>query len=455
MPVYLFSQEECKMKHSLALVCLLFTLGTSMIFAGGGSQQSSSSDSGVAKISILASNAGNDANTEQIRYRIEKFNEAYKGKYEAVVEWIPGMAEDRRAKLKMLNTARDLPAVVSDMSPEPAFAELLFRNNRLIDLKPYFDADPEWKRLAIPESVAYNTRDGKMYSTPAVTTSYIGIYYNKEHFTQAGIARFPETWEEFWTACDKLKAAGHTPISLHLTETGWCTMLMGTAYLGRNAEGQTFMKQEFPTNFSTPQIIDMLNMIKRLYTYTTRDAQGGNYALAANNFSNETTSMIPNGPWMMQSLSDPSFAASGFDQKVAYAKFPEGSMISDQGESFGEGVSVDVSAAEQQAAIEWHRFFATNQEQIRYYGRMNGYFSPLVPLTATDMATFSPPMKSYADIVPTIQKTIPNYQTRWDVLTQHEVIETEMINFINGVISAEEMAARMTAAAQRYAAENQ
>jgi raffinose/stachyose/melibiose transport system substrate-binding protein len=75
-----------------------------------------------------------------------------------------------------------------------------------VDLKPYFDADPEWKRLAIPESVAYNTRDGKMYSTPANTTQYIGIYYNKEHFAEAGISTFPDTWDEFWVACDKLKA---------------------------------------------------------------------------------------------------------------------------------------------------------------------------------------------------------------------------------------------------------
>jgi raffinose/stachyose/melibiose transport system substrate-binding protein len=425
---------------------------TVLAFAGGGGQQNTS---GVTKIKILATNAGNDANTEQTRYNIQKFNEAYKGKYEAVVEWIPGMQEDIRAKIKMLNTAHDLPPVVG-LGAEPSFAELLFRNNRLIDLKPYFDADPEWKRLAFPESVAYNTRpDGKMYSSPASTASYTGIYYNKEHFAQAGINKFPETWDEFWAACDKLKAAGHTPISLHLTETGWCTMLMGTAYLGRTAEGQAFMKQQFPTNFNTPQIIDMLNMIKRLYTYTTGDAQGGNYALAANNFSAENTSMIPNGPWMMQSLSDPSFSEPGFDLKVGYAKFPSGLMIGDQGESYNEGVSVDVSKAEQEGAVEWIKFFSTNQELIRRNGVLNGYFSPLVPLTESDKATFTAPMKTYADLVPTIQRTIPSYQGRWDVLTQHEVIETELINLINGVVSAEEMASKMTAAARRYQAENQ
>ena len=436
------------------LLCLIAAMVIPVVFAGGGQQAKSSS--GATQFKFLATSSGNDANTEQTRYRIQKFNETYAGKYEAVVEWIPGMAEDIRNKLKMLNTAHDLPPVVTNMSAEPAFAELLIRNNRLIDLKPHFNADPEWKRLAIPESVAFNTReDGRMFGSPTVLTDFIGIYFNKDHFTKAGIARFPETWDEFWAACDKLKAAGITPISLHLTETGWCTMLMGSTFLGNTASGQAFMKQQFPTNFNTPEIISMLNMIKRLYTYTTRDAQGGNYALAANNFSVENTAMIPNGPWMMQSLSDPTFCAPGFDKKVGYAKFPGGMMISNQGEEYGDGVSVDVSQAQQAGAIEWLRFFATNQEVLRYSGRMNGAFSPHVPLLPADTASFIPPMKSYADIVPTIQKTIPNYQSRWDVLTQHEVIETEMINLVNGIISAEEMAAKMTATARRYAAEPQ
>ena len=441
------------MKRSIILLGLLLVIGTSFIFAGGG--QSKSSGSGVVQFQYLATNSGNDANTEQTRYIIQKFNETYAGKYEAVVEWIPGEAEDIRAKLKMLNTAKDLPAIVSNLSAEPAFADLLFKNNRLIDIMPYFNADPEWKRLAIPESVAYNTYNGKMFSAPSVTTSYVGIYYNKELFAKAGINAFPETWDDFWAACDKLKSAGITPISLHLTETGWCTMLMGTAYLASTPEGDAFIKQKFPTNFNTPQIIDMLNMIKRLYAYTTKDALGGNYALAANNFSVENTAMIPNGPWMMQSLSDPSFCAAGFDQKVAYAKFPGGLMISDEGEAYGDGVSVDVSAAQQQAAVEWLRFRAINQDLIRYAGRMNGEFTPLVPLTDADKTSFTPPMRSYADLVPTIQKTIPIYQGRWDVLTQHDVIETEMINFINGAITAQDMASKMTDSAKRYAAENQ
>lgn len=37
------------------------------------------------------------------------------------------------------------------------------------------------------------------------------FYYNKELFREAGIEKAPETWDEFYDACDKLKESGVTP----------------------------------------------------------------------------------------------------------------------------------------------------------------------------------------------------------------------------------------------------
>jgi raffinose/stachyose/melibiose transport system substrate-binding protein len=54
--------------------------------------------------------------------------------------------------------------------------------------------------------------DGKNYGVPwdmgAVT-----FWYNKDLFAKAGV-EVPTTWTEFLAACDKLKAAGITPISV-------------------------------------------------------------------------------------------------------------------------------------------------------------------------------------------------------------------------------------------------
>jgi raffinose/stachyose/melibiose transport system substrate-binding protein len=158
------------------------------------------------KVTMLKSAGGNDSNIELWRDLAVQFEEWTGGKYTLSMEEIPGVAVDVRTKLKMLNAANNLPALVTDMGAEPAFAELLMTNGRLVDLKPSFDADADWQKTVFESSVAYNTRDGKMYASPATATSYVGIYYNKEYFKQAGVEKFPETWDEFWDACEKIKA---------------------------------------------------------------------------------------------------------------------------------------------------------------------------------------------------------------------------------------------------------
>lgn len=40
------------------------------------------------------------------------------------------------------------------------------------------------------------------------------LYYNEDHFADAGISAPPENWEEFVEVCEKLKAAGHVPYAV-------------------------------------------------------------------------------------------------------------------------------------------------------------------------------------------------------------------------------------------------
>ena len=408
----------------------------------------------IVEIPILARNAGNDSGTVVLKHMIEGFDKEFEGKYKLKVEWLPGVAEDIRAKLKMLNASSDLPAIVTDLAAEPAFADLLMKNNRLVDLKPYFDASPEWQEVCLPESVEYNTVNGKMYSTPGTTNDYVGIFYNKEHFEKAGISETPKTWDEFWDVCEKLEAAGYTPLSLHTTETGWCSMLLATSSLATSEAGQSFMMQKYPTDYNTPEFIDAMNVLKRSFEYATSDAVGGNYALAANNFCAEKTSMIPNGPWMIPSLSDPQFSPEGFEEKVGYMHYPEGVMISNLGINYGEGVSMDHPIEVQEGAIEYLKFKA-RPENIRFVGVMQGAFSPAVPLTEEDLEQLSPTMKDYAKSVSTLKYTLINYQGRWDPITQNEVIPTELVNFITGKITVEDLINKMSEAGKKYAADNQ
>ena len=60
-------------------------------------------------------------------------------------------------------------------------------------------------------SINFNPDDGVLV-VPLDLQFYNG-FYNKDLFTKAGIATFPTTWDELFTACDKLKAAGITPMT--------------------------------------------------------------------------------------------------------------------------------------------------------------------------------------------------------------------------------------------------
>lgn len=63
------------------------------------------------------------------------------------------------------------------------------------------------------------TFDGKKYLMP---TNYYhwGFYYRKDLFQKAGINAAPKTWDELISACQKLKAAGMTPIAIG-TKQAW------------------------------------------------------------------------------------------------------------------------------------------------------------------------------------------------------------------------------------------
>ena len=436
-------------KGRFSALLALFVV-TGLAFAGGGDEAAAE---GPVELPFLMRDAGNDSGTLINKYFVETFNAEFEGDYQIVVEWMPGLAEDIRAKLKVLNSAGDLPAVVTDLGAEPAFGDLLIENGRLMDLKPYFDASPEWQEVAIPESIEYVTDGDTMFTAPTTHAAFIGIYYNKELFAEAGVESWPSTWDEFWAAADKLKAAGITPISLHTTETGWCSMLVATSSMAWSDEGRAFMEQQYPTNYDIPIFKDAMRILRKAYDYTTPDAVGGNYALASNNFLSGKTAMIANGPWMIPSLSDTQFSPEGFEEKVGYGHFPEGVMLSWLGLNYGLAVSMDHELDVREGAVEYIKFLA-RPVNIRRRGVKMGDIAPKVALTESDLAEMSPAMQEYATAVTSMRQSLIVYQTRWDPITQNEVIPAELPNFVTDRITVDELVMKMSEAGQKYAEES-
>jgi raffinose/stachyose/melibiose transport system substrate-binding protein len=67
------------------------------------------------------------------------------------------------------------------------------------------------------------TQNGKVYGAPQGTTNGGGIIYNKKVYAQLGLS-VPKTWADFLANCDKIKAAGITPVIESFKDT-WTSQL--------------------------------------------------------------------------------------------------------------------------------------------------------------------------------------------------------------------------------------
>src|SRR4051794_23893182 len=83
-------------------------------------------------------------------------------------------------------------------------------------------SNEEWVKREDPAAVAQSTVNGKVYGQEIwdIYSGYWVIVYNKDIFQKAGITSVPTTYNEFVAACDKVKAAGVTPVFEPISD-GW------------------------------------------------------------------------------------------------------------------------------------------------------------------------------------------------------------------------------------------
>ena len=281
---------------------------------------------------------------------MDDFVAKYNGEIKLEVEEIPS-DQAYLDKMKILASSGDLPDVVEGKN---GVDEVLAKSGYMLDLLPELNADNEWKQDIGEGAIKVNMVDGKEYFV-AWGGGSAGYFYNKEYFEKVGI-KPAETWDEFLSNCEKLKAAGITPLALMSGENAWTTNLFLGSIVGTSGEaGNQFMNSLHPKNFETPEFIDALKKIQIMFQkYTTKDALGAAYANAANNFQQGKTAMIANGPWMISDFSDATKSLEGFDQKVGIAIYP-GSGVFSAINKGGFGVA-SKDKDKQEAAIKFVKF---------------------------------------------------------------------------------------------------
>ena len=356
----------------------------------------------IPMILTVDSSTGNK-NEEEV---VERFNRAYKGKYHIDVDWVMETEEEYRKNLKRMNVTDELPAIITDLRMLPSFYQMMIKKGRIEDLTPYINEDQEWKDMIEP-SVMESVReeDGKIYLGPVSTAAFAcsGVFWNRELFEQAGISRFPETWEEFWECCEKLKAAGITPLALHTEGTAWAAMLLATAEVAGSEEGAAFMKQLYPDTYQNEPGLEIAGTLKKLFQYTTQDALHNDFDVAHDNFVAGNAAMIPNGYWMIDQIPEE------MQKKVCFSTFPENKLIGSP-ETFGWAVVSTYSEKVKKGAVEFLKFRTKlNKEQKEEL---------LNSRTRQEGTLLDDYLKAYTGN----PQIVPNYQVKWNSLLQEDVL---------------------------------
>jgi raffinose/stachyose/melibiose transport system substrate-binding protein len=172
------------------------------------------------------------------------------------------------------------------------------------------------------------------YFLPLTCSTYC-IFYNEALFARAGIERPPRTWPEFIAVCERLKAAGITPLTADMENYAEVWMLWLTyRILGPDAFGGTVNgvpsgapggARVSSPRWTDPRYREVFAQVRLMRDRGYFDpAFGGSLWPAAQRaFASGSAAMMINGSWLVQELGGYEEGAGGTTLKLNAFSFPQ------------------------------------------------------------------------------------------------------------------------------------
>lgn len=306
-------------------------------------------------------NATEDLISKGYKETIDRFNKDYEGKYH--VTPITTNLEEYYPKLNALVASGETPDVFI-VSPGPNLT-VYVDPGVAADLTPYLDAD--WKGSFSSDAVfAQQTYDGKIYAVP-LNIAAACVFYNKDMFDEAG-AKVPANWDELIDACKKIKAAGHTPITIS-AGTAWCLSMLAGYLCDR--EGVDLKKIESgEESWNNPKTIDAANKLLELSEYFQPTAAGDTNDVATAGLYNGEAAILIQGSWAIGQINGEN---PDFEQKCGVFQFPaiEGGNDPNRVIAKSDSLAMSASTKHPEAAIALMKYFTDDTAQ-KYTAEVGG-----------------------------------------------------------------------------------
>jgi ABC-type sugar transport system permease subunit/ABC-type glycerol-3-phosphate transport system substrate-binding protein len=185
----------------------------------------------------------------------------------------------------------------------------LIKNGDVVALDEWLDAPSvdqpglTWRQTFLPGALDPYKWNDKTYGVPLGYFISV-VWYNKKMFREHGWT-VPETWEQFYELCDKVKATGTIePLAFQGRYADYTFPLVDAPYYQlAGPDRWDAQKQLEPGGFNNPEMIQSLAYAQRLATqYFQPGALGMNHTDSQLQFFIGKTAMIPCGSWLKSEM---------------------------------------------------------------------------------------------------------------------------------------------------------
>lgn len=306
---------------------------------------------------------------------IDRFNADYEGQYHVTA--ITTNLEEYYPKLNALVASDETPDVFI-VSPGPNLTDYV-DPGVAAPLDDYL-ADG-WKDSFTSDAVfSQMTYDGKIYAVP-LNIAAACAFYNTEMFDAAGV-EVPKTWDEMLDACEKLEAAGYTPITIS-AGTAWC-LSMVAGYLCEMEGVDLAALADGSASWEDGKMESAAAKLVELSKYFQKTAAGDTNDVATANFYNGEAAILIQGSWAIAQING---SNPDFESKCGVFQFPGVERVIAKSDS----LAMNSKTEHPEACIALMKYFTDDTAQ-KYTAEIGGK----IPVTNVEYdASVAPAQLAY------------------------------------------------------------
>lgn len=361
---------------------------------------------------------------------IKRFNTDYAGTYHVNV--ITTNLEEYDTKLNALIAANDTPDVFI-CNPGPNLTQYV-NAGVAADLTDILtNQEKDWYDSfsgGIFEKITY---DGKIMAVPTNFAAAC-VFYNTEIFEEAG-AEVPTTFDELLAACEKIQAAGYTPISCS-AGTPWCLSMVAGYLCDRVAGPDNLTKiANNEMAWTDAKHIEAGNKLKELSQYFQKSAAGDSNDQATAGLYNGEAAMLIQGSWAIAQINGNNPV---FEQKCGVFQFPavEGGADPNRMIVKTDNLVMSSTTEHPDAVIALMKYF-TDETAQRYTAEVGGKI-PVVDGIEIDYSKAPKQLSYVQDILKNMTGTFGFYNESLASVEAGDVFDNAMVDIFLGNCTSEE-----------------